>query len=202
MADSVVQVGPGDARWMEAVGGRKPVRPRPWAGDGMQQAGVSEGPLFGFLTVVDAAANGLFGGFLVVDDRGRPVEFFCTAPMKVTRAQQILYGPTLHGHFHGRQIGGALLAEARTPPVVVLTDQETLLQVRPHTTLPVALVQRAAGDGSSPGLRVGAAVVGPTDADAARESAIHAQLVGLGGAVDLCEPFERIRQAIEEAQRH
>jgi hypothetical protein len=35
----------------------------------------------------------------------------CTTPVKVSRAQQILYGPTLHGHLHGRQIGAALLAE-------------------------------------------------------------------------------------------
>ena len=95
---------------------------------------------FGFLTAVDSSAHGLFGGYLVVDALGRPLEFHCTAPVKVSRAQQILYGPTLQGHLHGRQIGGALLAEGKATPAVVLTDRESMLQVRPQTSLPVALV--------------------------------------------------------------
>ena len=157
---------------------------------------------FGFLTVVESAAHGMFGGYLVVDAAGRPLEFHCTAPVKVSRAQAILYGPTLHGHLHGRQIGGALLAEGAVPPVVVLTDQEPMLHVRPHTNLPVALVRRAGGPGETGGITVGSAHVGLAGGDPARQEAIAERLAELGAAVDLCEPFERIRAAIDEAQRH
>ena len=156
---------------------------------------------FGFLTAVESPAHGLFGGYLLVDAAGRPLEFHCTAPVKVSRAQAILYGPTLHGHLHGRQIGGALLAEGGVAPVVVLTDQEPMLQVRPHTGLPVALVTRG-GSGDPSGFTIGAAHVGPSGGDAARQAAIRGRLEQLGAAVDLCEPFERIRAAIDEAQRH
>ena len=153
---------------------------------------------YGFLTTVESAAHGLFGGYLVVDVLGRPLEFHCTAPVKVTRAQQILYGPTLHGHLHGRQIGAALLAESKAEPTLVLTDQEAMLQVRPHTRLPVALVKRLdSQDGAA-----GTVHVQPHASDAAREDAIRERLATLRSAVDLCEPFERIRAAIEEAQRH
>lgn len=153
---------------------------------------------YGFLTTVESAAHGLFGGYLVVDGLGRPLEFHCTAPVKVTRAQQILYGPTLHGHLHGRQIGAALLAESKAEPALVLTDQEAMLHVRPHTRLPVALVKRGEPrDGAA-----GALHVQPHASDAAREIAIRERLSALGAAVDVCEPFERIRAAIEEAQRH
>ncbi len=161
-----------------------------------------EASAFGFLTVVDSPAHGIFGGYLLVDAAGRPLEFHCTAPVKVSRAQAILYGPTLVGHLHGRQIGGALLAEGGVAPVVVLTDQEAMLQVRPHTSLPVAFVRRATAADDPAGFTVGAAHVGPTGGDGGRQAAIQDRLAELGAAVDLCEPFERIRAAIDEAQKH
>lgn len=160
-----------------------------------------EGTTYGFLTAVESGSHGVFGGYLLVDALGRPVEFHCTAPVKVSRAQQILYGPTLTGHLHGRQIGGALLEEAGATPVVVLTDSEAMLHVRPHTSLPVVLVRRcgdeASGDGGG-ALVVGHALVTPP-ADA---GGVVSHLEALAEAVDLCEPFERIRAAIDEAQRH
>jgi hypothetical protein len=167
-----------------------------------QEATRPDGPTFGFLTVVDSPTHGVFGGYLVVDDLGRPVEFHCTTPVKVSRAQQILYGPTLHGHLHGRQIGATLLAEGAAQPEIVLTDVESMLQVRPHTSLPVALVRRAEAADGGPGFTIGAARVRPHESDEPREAVFHDRLAGLGAAVDLCEPFERIRAAIDEAQRH
>lgn len=169
----------------------------------MQQEADGPGEVsFGFLTAVDSPAHGLFGGYLVVDGLGRPLEFHCTAPVKVSRAQQILYGSTLHGHLHGRQIGGALLAEGKADAAVVLTDLESMLHVRPHTSLPVALVRRSDQATAPAGIVFGDTVVCPHAADAGRAAEIEAQLAALAAAVDLREPFERIRAALEEAQRH
>jgi hypothetical protein len=159
---------------------------------------------FGFLTTVDSPTHGVFGGYLVVDTTGRPLEFHCTTPVKVSRAQQILYGATLPGHLHGRQIGANLLAEATSRPVAVLIDAETLLHVRPHTPLPVGLVHRSEPVPSAPRddealVRFGTTVISlPAD----RHASVIDGLTALAGAVDLSEPFERIRAAIEEAQRH
>ena len=161
-----------------------------------------DGLSFGFLTTLESPAHGLFGGYLLVDEAGRPLEFHCTAPIKVSRAQAILYGPTLHGHLHGRQIGGTLLGEAGMAPVVVLTDQESLLQVRPHTDLPVALARKAEVPVDSAGFTVGPVHVSPPGGEPGRQATIRERLERLGAAVDLCEPFERIRAAIDEAQRH
>ena len=157
---------------------------------------------FGFLTTHDSAAHGLFGGYLVVDAVGRPLEFHCTAPVKVSRAQQILYGPSLQAQLHGRQVGGALLAEAKAAPAVVLTDSETMLQVRPLAKWPVALVRRGDGSAAGDALTFGAAVVSPHAEDAARAAELAASLSVLAASVDLCEPFERIRAALDEAARH
>jgi hypothetical protein len=161
---------------------------------------------FGFLTAVDSPSHGLFGGYLLVDPAGRPLEFHCTAPVKVSRAQQILYGATLQSHLHGRQIGATLLAEGTVAPELVLTDFEPMLHVRSHTSLPVALVTRAdAAAAPSPvstSFAIGSVSISPHAQDAGLGEALRQKLESLVAAVDLAEPFERIRAAIEEAQRH
>ena len=157
---------------------------------------------FGFLTAVDSPTHGVFGGYLLVDAIGRPLEFHCTAPVKVSRAQQILYGASLPGHLHGQQIGAALLAEGSVTPTVVLTDHDAMLTVRPHTSLPVALVRRRSEAVEPPpgAFAMGDVCVSPPAGEAA--DALRQRLEHLGAAVDLTEPFDRIRAAIDEAQRH
>ena len=176
--------------------------------------GTVAGPrAYGFLTAVDSASHGIFGGYLLVDPLGRPLEFHCTAPVKVSRAQQILFGSTLQTHLHGQQIGATLLAEGSIAPEVVLTDLESMLHVRSHTSLPVALVRAAAGGttggaaagmggGSGFSFVVGGPSVSPHASDAGQEELLREKLSELAAVVDLCEPFERIRAAIDEAQRH
>ncbi len=161
--------------------------------------------VFGFLTVRDAAGAGTFGGYLLVDLSGRPLEFHCTAPVRVTRAQEILYGATLARQLHGEQIGGPLLKATAVKPVVVLTDRDSLLHARTHTPSPVAVVRRGAeslvGRDSSDLVFGGFAVQLHGD-DADRLEAVRPQLTALADSIELVEPFERIQAAIEEAQRH
>jgi hypothetical protein len=84
-------------------------------------------PLLGFLTVADDDELGLVGGYLVLNAAARPVEFHCTAPLRPTRAQQILYGPTLAPYLYGELIGQTLIAKSGRTPIVILTDQEAVL---------------------------------------------------------------------------
>jgi hypothetical protein len=48
---------------------------------------------------------------------------------------------------------------------------------------------------------IGNASVSPHATDASREADLRERLEELAAAVELCEPFERIRAAIDEAQR-
>jgi hypothetical protein len=48
---------------------------------------------------------------------------------------------------------------------------------------------------------IGNATVSPHATDASREADLRVRLEELAAAVDLREPFERIRAAIDEAQR-
>ena len=76
----------------------------------------SQETTFGYLSVINSAEHGYFGGYLIVGPLGRPLEFHCTAPVRPSRAQQILYGPTLEPFLLGEQIAGAMLDAAKLKP--------------------------------------------------------------------------------------
>jgi len=194
-----------------AAAGKQPPRPGGGIERSMEQksaepaGGTAAGPrAYGFLTAVESGSHGVFGGYLLVDPLGRPLEFHCTAPVKVSRAQQILYGATLSGHLHGRQIGASLLAESTTTPLAILTDSEALLHVRAHTSLTVVYIGPAGAQAGQSEMHDATVTVGGITVclPGGVSTAVVAGLEGLSGAVDLREPFERIRAAIEEAQRH
>jgi hypothetical protein len=176
----------------------------------------------GFLTVLEHEQQGLVGGYLILNTSGRPLEFHCTAPVKPSRAQRILFGPTLEPYLYGEQIGQTLLAKSSIEPLTVYTDVERVLSVRDFVSLPVALV--FAGNASptatettiaAPQWRVDAPHrAGPhlhsfeigTNrlAVAANRAADEGRIAGALDTLatfDLSEPFERIREAVEEAHR-
>jgi len=97
-------------------------------------------PAVGFLTVCEFADQGWFGGYLIVNANGRPLEFHCTAPVKPNRTQEILYGTTLRPYIFGEQIGQTLVRKGRLEPLFVCTDAEPMLAVRDFIDPPVLWV--------------------------------------------------------------
>lgn len=181
----------------------------------------------GFLTVVEHEQHGFFGGYLVLNASGRPLEFHCTAPVKPNRAQEILYGPTLQPYLYGEQIGQTLISKCQTKPLAVCTDLPPVLAARDFVPLPIALVLGESGEenlAQPPAAAEGAvgrmrrfdsahrppelasfqlgrnhlAVASQYDQDRAE---LVDRLSTLADHFDLAEPFDRIRGAIEEAQR-
>jgi hypothetical protein len=104
----------------------------------------------GFLTILEHEQHGLVGGYLILNAAGRPLEFHCTAPVRATRAQQILFGPTLESYLYGEQIGQALLTRSTLELAAVCTDVERALCVRDYVALPVALVLTQASIATAP----------------------------------------------------
>src|SRR5688572_20978022 len=115
-------------------------------GVGMPKRDEKTEPALGFLTVVEHAQHGLFGGYLVLNLAGRPLEFHCTAPVKPNRAQQILYGPTLEPYLYGEQIGQALVAKCELEILVLCTDRPAALAVRGFVPLPTVFVDTGVED--------------------------------------------------------
>lgn len=161
---------------------------------------------FGFLTVQESPVHGLFGGYLVLSPQGRPLEFRCSTPVVPSRAQAILYGPTLRGYLLSEVIGRTLVESAEVPVSAIFTNDRDLLPLaglRPEDVLYVAPIE--AGQGAAPSGKNQAAQVGrwmvETYAGGLRTVEQLQALIGpLMTHVDLCEPFERIQAALAEAQ--
>jgi hypothetical protein len=180
------------------------------------------------LTVCDHDSQGLFGGYLVLNTTGRPVEFHCTAPVRASRAQEILYGATLRPYLYGEQIGQALLSKANMSPLVVFTDDQTVLAVRQFADVPVGCVLESAAEQAQETdeghhrytrLDEPHAAVKPPFASGLHAFSVGQQRVAVlhqhvedaqeisqrcqdfADSFDLSEPFHRIREAIDEARR-
>jgi hypothetical protein len=192
----------------------------------MNASGQKSLPAIGFLTVTRDEEHGFFGGYLILNALGRPLEFHCTAPVRPNRAQEILYGPTLEPYLCGERIGQTLLSKSKVTPALAVTDLESILAARPFVSLPLALlITRPDEVDSAPNTST---TVHRVDDSARLSTTSHGRLqrLNLGGftvgvshdkpedveqiadqcpqfieTIDLSEPFERIREAIGEARK-
>jgi hypothetical protein len=167
---------------------------------------------FGFLTVLESREHGAFGGYLVLSPQGRPLEFRCSAPIMPSRAQEILYGPTLRSYLFTDVIGQSLLASSQLPVRLVLTDQWDMLPLawlRKEIVLHIAVIDDSSPTGAS------GAIVAPASGELAfpfagcvvtsaalqpDANSLRELLEPLAAHVFLTEPFDRIRAALVEAQ--
>ena len=158
---------------------------------------------FSFFSVVTIAGGTLVGGYLILNALGRPTEFHCTESIKPTRAQEILYGPTLAPFLYAEQLGRSLIAAAKGESQILFTDSEPALDLRRIVDLPVMHVVGSDckdnektiefGLGANK-LRVMAET--PNDQHAATERwRDHI------AEWDLLEPFRRIHDAIAETHK-
>ncbi len=179
----------------------------------IRSAGQKSLPAIGFLSVTRDADQSFFGGYLVLNALGRPLEFHCTAPVRPNRAQAVLYGPTLEPYLCGERIGQTLLEKSKLVPRLVLTDCPPVMAARFVVDLPMALVLGAADTapaadpavGGSVGARLQPFPLGGFQVAVLAEHAEdQSQLMEcwpqFAGQIELDEPFGRIREAIEEAR--
>jgi hypothetical protein len=95
----------------------------------------------GFLTVRKHSEHGYFGGLLIVNRLGRPLEFHCSLPLKPSKSQTILYGSTLDEFLCGEMIGNALVSKAKNQPILLFTDSSAVLALRNITKDPLAFIE-------------------------------------------------------------
>lgn len=162
--------------------------------------------VFGFITVVELPSLGHCGGLLVVSNIGRPIEFHCTAPVGSNRAQEIMYGRTYQGYLFSDQIGMALVDKAKKQPTVLVTDCPDMLPISEQVDTPLILAEdkNVAEPFDGRGLKSFQVEKQPiycvnTNADELDQ--LNRIVKGFTRVLPLDEPFERIRQAIEEAHK-
>ena len=152
----------------------------------------------GFLTEIRIGERGYVGGLLVTNHLGRPLEFQCTAPVKPNRTQEILYGPTLVTFLLAELIGRTLVEKIGVKPHLILVERADLLELRRHISLPVAcLVEEEKAEG--PSVQLGQQSV-VWLADFSEDRAIISKGAStITADADLSEPFQRVRDALNEA---
>jgi len=165
-------------------------------------ARTAAGPLVGFFTVVRGGDQGLTGGMLLLNPQSRPLEFHCTAPVRPNRAQEILYGPTLLPFMYGEQIGRALLNKCTKAPTLIFTDSEPGLWLREVSDCPVVCVPAPEGASSLLArFKIGDVAAAMSTRAGDDEATVLERFAPFATLVNPLEPFERIREAIEEAQK-
>ncbi len=157
----------------------------------------------GFLAVVQEP-SGWLGGYLVTNAWGRPLEFRLTTAVQPNRVQAVLYGPTLAEYLHADLIGKTLVEKTSVKPDLIVTDAADALGLRSRVGVPVVALRP---DGEAPAdarplshPRSSAGLLLPARF-ASDEPAVIQLLERADPAVDLAEPFARIREAVAEARK-
>ena len=182
---------------------------------------------WGFLTVTEYQQLGLIGGYLILNRLGRPLEFHCTTPIRANRAQEILYGTTLDAFLYGEQIAQTLMSRAKVKPYSVLTDCAEVLTVQEFSEIPICFIACLAdqekkiqihetecrnSEENDP-ISYCNSLTNRSEQSIGRYKLLLPELLSrsvldtadelknVSSVIDFLEPFERIRLAIEEAQK-
>lgn len=157
----------------------------------------------GFLTTINEG-SGYLGGYLVTNAWGRPLEFRLTTLVQPNRVQEILYGSTLREYILAELIGKTLIEKTTTQPSLVVVDSATMLPLRSRIEYPVIAI--ASGRQTEPDTltltheRSRQPILYPLkfSDDGPR---ITQLLDAIDAAVELSEPFNRVREAVVEARK-
>lgn len=158
-----------------------------------------DGVHLGFLTAIDFSGKGYVGGLLVTTHTSRPLEFQCTTPVCPNPTQKILYGHTLKPYVFGELIGQTLIKRSEVKPKFIMVDQPEMLDLRRHLSLPVALCESEQSDAEA--IAFGQQWLtfhSEFDNDKHDFQSISRLFTE---AVDFIEPFERVREALNETIR-
>lgn len=161
---------------------------------------------YGFLQVIADDAIGFTGGLLLVDEDGKPTEFHCTAPVSGNRTQKILYGKTWASHLYCDVISTALVKKCSTTPELIFIEQLELKGLAGEIAPPVLMVGKTGEPVQSsfqpeyPEMILDDLKVTVLSRDLVQFEFTREACSRFTSTLSLDEPFERIRQAIDEAQ--
>jgi hypothetical protein len=156
--------------------------------------------------------KGVIGAILVTDDLGMPQEFRVTYPVKPTNLQKRLYGESLLVHIGVTLCGEPLYNALRHKPELLLVSRDKFLILANRIDTEVAHLKRAGeailvGDdeeeiiskkmSSKSGRYKPINVHFPLDIDDDREEKITSLIEKYFQGIDLLEPFERIKSALD-----
>lgn len=158
----------------------------------------------GFLTTIEHHDDCFVGGLLITNHLGRPLEFQCTTPVQPNSTQKILYGPTLKPFVLTELIGRTLYERADVKPDLLLVDQDDLMSLREFLEVPVACLNSEVavpvlvGGEEEEGLMLGRQRLRVHHSHDSDRHTILQRSHLLPEQADLEEPFQRVREALQE----
>ena len=146
-----------------------------------------------FLDVIELDDNTAFrGGCLVTDLETKPVEFRCTAAIRPTELQRVLYGKKLLEYVCNDLVGVPIIKALQSKPTLVLVRLPELLKLRSNIAAPILWIEISPeGD-----IRR----ISPFPGDRAEVEGAKSVLKNFSKD-EIIEPFTRVRNAVEEAHR-
>jgi len=164
--------------------------------------------------VVDERDGLYVGAALVVDNRGVPLDFRYTEPLRPTKIERILYGGALDVYLKEDVIVKGLVDALEVRPSLWLVrEMDALGAVRQHGKGPTALVESTSlapldrtGQADPQGELEFLLQVDPisspvrvvlTKDQLQQASKVFEQLVSLGETMEVLEPFGRVIRALE-----
>jgi len=178
----------------------------------MEEQKTSGIPLTGFLVVEKTVAeDGYVAALMVTDNRGYPLEFKASTPIRPSLVQKTLYGGQLE-HFIGVELcGKTLIQQAARKTKLILVPERNLLDIADQVNVNMIALWRA---GESIKLEdelksVSRGTIKPTSStfqpvvyegrfiDDTNEKEVITFLQECANRFDLVEAFERIRSALK-----
>ncbi len=167
----------------------------------------------GYLDIL-VKENVYVGGFMIVDSSGIPLEFKYTEKIEPTKIQRIIYGKTLDKYLKEEVISKSLLKELKNVPnLVMVNDYEMIagkdklhgfyVAFSQKTTLP-----RLEKSGDIKRVKDKEIIIQPYQdtnpirvvfgvGDPELQEKVLSFLKELSRKIDIVEPYERVRKALE-----
>ncbi len=162
--------------------------------------------------------RGYRGGLLITDNRGKPLEFRCTSPIRPNQVQRILYGRNLIPYLAVNLIGIPLTNSVTEKPTLIVVNHDVFLDLRELIEKPVLFIRRQGESFGTDvdtqnrpnhdpvlleceGARFDPIVVESHWRYREETQQLRQHLREIFDYVDLLEPFERVAHALEEVER-
>ena len=169
-------------------------------------------PIVGFLVVEKTAGeDGYLAAWMVTDNRGYPLEFRATTPIRPSLVQKTLFGSQLEHYLGVELCGKTLIQQAARKTKLVLVPERHLLDISDQVNVNMIALWRAGESikvegelksGSRGTIKSTSSTFQPVVyegrfVDDANEKEAIAFLQECANRFDLVEAFERIRSALK-----
>lgn len=178
----------------------------------MEQQKATQIPIVGFLLVDKTSAeDGYIAALMVTDNRGYPLEFKASTPIRPSLVQKTLYGGQLE-HFVGVELcGKTLIQQAARKSKLILVPDRHLLDIADQVNISMVALWRAGESikleeelktGSRGTIKPAKSAFQPVVyegrfIDETNEKEVIGFLQECADRFDLVEAFERIRAALK-----